>query len=75
MPPALPLSVAEIQVDTGSFFVIVLVAAIAALTVATVPGRFVPPVVVLEIMLGIIVGPEILGLARDVRVAAPARSA
>ncbi|MEZ5076982.1 MAG: cation:proton antiporter [Solirubrobacterales bacterium] len=63
--PALPLPIAELQVDTGSFFVIVLVAAIAAITVATVPGPFVPPVVVLEIGLGIIVGPEVLGLAHD----------
>jgi len=63
--PALPLPIAEIQVDTGSFFVIVLVAAVAATTVATVPGRFVPPVVVLEIFLGIVVGPEVLGLAHD----------
>ena len=42
-----------IHVDTGSFFVIVLVAAIAATTVAIVPGRFAPPVVVVELVLGI----------------------
>jgi Kef-type K+ transport system membrane component KefB len=63
--PVLPLPLAEIQVDTGSFFAIVLVAAVAAITVATVPGRFVPPVVVLEIGLGILIGPEVLGLAHD----------
>ena len=32
-----------IHVDTESFFVIVIVAAVAAATVATVPGRFAPP--------------------------------
>jgi len=52
-----------IHVDTESFFAIVLVSAIAAVTVATVPGRFVPPVVVIELFLGILVGPEVLDLA------------
>jgi Kef-type K+ transport system membrane component KefB len=52
-----------IQIDTDSFFVIVLVAAIAAVIVATVPGRFVPPVVVVELLLGILVGPQVLDLA------------
>ncbi len=52
-----------IHVDTTSFFVIVLVAAVAAITVAAVPGRFVPPVVVVELLLGIVVGPQVLGLA------------
>jgi Kef-type K+ transport system membrane component KefB len=63
--PVLPIPIADLQVDTGSFFVIVIVAALAATTVATVPGRFVPPVVVQEIEHGIIVGPEMLGLAHD----------
>ena len=52
-----------IEVDSGSFFAIVVVAAIAAVTVAAVPRPFAPPVVVVELMLGILVGPEILGLA------------
>jgi Kef-type K+ transport system membrane component KefB len=52
-----------ISVDTDSFFVIVLIAAIAAITVAVVPRRFAPPVVVVELMLGILVGPEVLDLA------------
>jgi Kef-type K+ transport system membrane component KefB len=52
-----------IDVDTDSFFVIVLIAAIAAITVAVVPRRFAPPVVVVELMLGILVGPEVLDLA------------
>ena len=53
----------KIEVDSGSFFAIVVVAALAAVTVAVVPRRFAPPVVVLELMLGILVGPEVLGLA------------
>ncbi len=52
-----------IDVDTDSFFAIVVVAAVAAVTVAAVPKRFAPPVVVLELMLGIVIGPEVLGLA------------
>jgi Kef-type K+ transport system membrane component KefB len=52
-----------IPIDTDSFFVIVTVAAIAAITVAVVPSRFAPPVVVVELLLGIVVGPEVLDLA------------
>ena len=54
-----------ITVDTASFFAIVVVAAVSAITVAVVPKKFAPPVVVLELMLGIVVGPEILGLAHN----------
>lgn len=61
---AFPLPIAEIEVDSQSFFVIVVVAAVAAITVAAVPKRFAPPVVVLELMIGIVVGPEILDLAK-----------
>jgi Kef-type K+ transport system membrane component KefB len=52
-----------IQIDTDSFFVIVTIAAIAAITVAVVPPRLAPPVVVVELLLGIVVGPEVLDLA------------
>jgi Kef-type K+ transport system membrane component KefB len=52
-----------ITVDTHSFFAIVVVAALAAITVAFVPKRLAPPVVVLELVLGIVIGPEVLGLA------------
>ncbi|MGC1852557.1 MAG: cation:proton antiporter [Solirubrobacterales bacterium] len=52
-----------IEVDSESFFVIVVIAAVAAVTVAIVPRRFTPPVVVVELFLGILVGPEVLGLA------------
>jgi len=54
-----------IHVDTTSFFVVVLVAAIAAITVAVVPRGLAPPVVVLELLLGILVGPEVLDLAHS----------
>jgi Kef-type K+ transport system membrane component KefB len=53
-----------ITVDTDSFFAIVVVAAVAAVTVAALPKRFAPPVVVLELVLGIVIGPEILGIAQ-----------
>ncbi len=58
---ALPL--AHVQVDTGSFFAVVMVAAIAAIVVALLPRRMAPPVVVLELVLGIVVGPQVLHLA------------
>lgn len=54
-----------LAVDTDSFFAIVVVAAIAAVTVAAVPMRFAPPVVVLELVLGIVIGPEIFDLAQN----------
>lgn len=60
---ALPTAVVE--VDTGSFFAIVVVAAVAAITVAALPKKLAPPVVVLELMLGIVVGPELLDLAHS----------
>jgi Kef-type K+ transport system membrane component KefB len=53
-----------IEVDAESFFVIVVVAAVAALAVAVLPSRLAPPVVVVELLLGIAVGPEILDLAK-----------
>ncbi|HEX7246127.1 MAG TPA: cation:proton antiporter [Solirubrobacterales bacterium] len=53
-----------ITVDTDSFFVIVTIAALSAVTVAAVPKRFAPPVVVVELLLGIVVGPEVLDLAK-----------
>ncbi|HEX3361839.1 MAG TPA: cation:proton antiporter, partial [Solirubrobacterales bacterium] len=54
-----------IDVDTGSFFAIVVVAAVAAVTVAVVPKRLAPPVVVVELMLGIVIGPHVLHLAHS----------
>jgi Kef-type K+ transport system membrane component KefB len=52
-----------IHIDTESFFVIVLASAVAAVTVAAVPGRFVPPVVVVELLLGILIGPHVFDIA------------
>jgi len=54
-----------IDVDTGSFFAIVLVAAIAAITVAVLPRGMAPPVVVLELVMGIVIGPEVLDFAHS----------
>jgi Kef-type K+ transport system membrane component KefB len=53
-----------IHVDAESFFAIVLVAALAAIAVALLPRRFAPPVVVVELVLGILIGPEVLDLAK-----------
>ncbi|HEX5593600.1 MAG TPA: cation:proton antiporter [Solirubrobacterales bacterium] len=58
------LPTAATTVDTGSFFAIVVVAALAAITVAVVPKRFAPPVVVLELLLGILIGPHVFDLAQ-----------
>ena len=52
-----------IDLDTSSFFVIVAAAALAALFVLGI-GRWVPlPVVVVELVLGILIGPQVLDLA------------
>ena len=59
-----PLPIAATQVDTGSFFAIVVVAALGAVVVAVVPRRFAPPVVVLELLLGIVIGPHVFDLAQ-----------
>ena len=59
------LPLAATTVDTGSFFAIVLVAALAAVTVAAVPKRFAPPVVVLELLAGILIGPHVFGFAHS----------
>jgi Kef-type K+ transport system membrane component KefB len=54
-----------INVDTSSFLVVTAVAALAAVTFSVLPRRFAPPVVVLELFLGILVGPQGLGLAEN----------
>src|SRR5690349_11909569 len=54
-----------VDVDTQSFFFIVLIAALAATTVAVVPRGLAPPVVVLELFMGIVIGPEVLDLAHS----------
>jgi Kef-type K+ transport system membrane component KefB len=52
-----------IDVDTGSFLVVVTVAAVAGVSVALLPKSLAPPVVVVELLLGIVIGPQVLGLA------------
>jgi Kef-type K+ transport system membrane component KefB len=52
-----------ITVDAESFLTVVVVAALAALLAALAGPRLAIPVVVIEIVLGIVVGPELLDLA------------
>jgi Kef-type K+ transport system membrane component KefB len=51
------------NVQAGSFLIIVVAGTVAALVVTLVPRRFAPPVVVLELLFGILIGPQVLGLA------------
>jgi Kef-type K+ transport system membrane component KefB len=53
-----------ISVDSESFLAVVVVAAVAAFAAGLIGPRLAVPVVVLEIVLGIVVGPELLGLAK-----------
>ena len=54
-----------VNVDSESFLAIATVAALAALLGGLLAGGRLPlPVVVLEIVLGIVIGPELLGLAK-----------
>jgi Kef-type K+ transport system membrane component KefB len=53
-----------IEVDSASFLVVTLTAAAAAVAVAVLPRTLAPPVVVLELVLGIVVGPQVLDLAQ-----------
>jgi Kef-type K+ transport system membrane component KefB len=52
-----------VDVDATSFLVIVVVAAIAGMAAAALEPRLTIPVVVIELMLGIVVGPDLLDLA------------
>jgi Kef-type K+ transport system membrane component KefB len=54
-----------IEVDSESFLTVVVVAALAAFVSGLVSPRLTLPVVVLEILFGILVGPELLGLAES----------
>jgi Kef-type K+ transport system membrane component KefB len=53
-----------ITVDSESFLTVVAVGAIAAFAAGLIGPRLALPVVVLEIVLGIVAGPELLGLAK-----------
>jgi Kef-type K+ transport system membrane component KefB len=54
-----------IEVDAESFLVITGAALVAAISFAALPRRIVPPVVVLELLLGILIGPQVLGSAQS----------
>jgi Kef-type K+ transport system membrane component KefB len=53
-----------IGVDSTSFLVIVAMAAVAGLVVTVLGPRVAIPVVVVEILLGILVGPQVAGIAK-----------
>jgi len=52
-----------IDVDSGSFLAVVVAGALAAFIAGQVSVRMPLPVVVVEILLGIVIGPDVLGLA------------
>jgi len=54
-----------VTVDAQSFLAVVVVAAIAALIVGIGGKRVLVPVVVLELVLGILIGPDVLDIAQD----------
>jgi Kef-type K+ transport system membrane component KefB len=54
-----------IEVDSASFLLVMVAAAAAAITVAVLPRSIAPPVVVVELLLGIVIGPQVLGLAES----------
>jgi Kef-type K+ transport system membrane component KefB len=52
------------QIDPASFLVIVVAAATAGILRTTVERRILIPVVVIELVLGILIGPQVAGLAK-----------
>lgn len=50
-----------ISVDERSFFLIIVASVVAAVVATFVPKRFAPPVIVIELILGVLVGPQVLG--------------
>ncbi len=52
-----------VDVDSTSFLVIVVAAATAGIFVTVLEAKIVLPVVVVELVLGIIIGPDVTGLA------------
>jgi Kef-type K+ transport system membrane component KefB len=52
-----------VEVDAASFLVIVVVTAIAGVMAAMLEPRLAIPVVVIELMLGIVIGPDVLDVA------------
>jgi Kef-type K+ transport system membrane component KefB len=62
--PGLPIGVVEAPIDETSLLVIVGVAALAGVLVMVLAPRLTVPVVVVELMLGIVIGPQVLDLAQ-----------
>jgi len=52
-----------VEVDAGSFLIVVAVASLAGVTSALLEKRLAVPVVVIELLFGIVVGPDVIGLA------------
>ena len=65
--PLIPAAAAPISVDAVSFLWIVVSAAVAAVMATVLSSRLMVPVVVFELVLGIIIGPQLLGLAEPDR--------
>jgi Kef-type K+ transport system membrane component KefB len=63
LAPCSPGEVAMTGVDASSFFVIVAFAAIAGVAVTALAPRLALPVVVVELLLGIVIGPQVLDIA------------
>jgi Kef-type K+ transport system membrane component KefB len=59
----LELGVVEAPIDETSLLVIVAISALAGLLVMLISPRLVIPVVVVELVLGIMIGPQVLGIA------------
>jgi len=65
--PLVPAAAAPISVDAVSFLWIIVTAAVAAIAATALAPRVMVPVVVFELVLGIIIGPQVLGLAQPDR--------
>lgn len=50
-----------ISVDERGFFLIIVVAVVAGVIATVIPKKFAPPVIVIELILGVIIGPQVLG--------------
>jgi Kef-type K+ transport system membrane component KefB len=65
--PLISAAAAPISVDAVSFLWIIVSAAVAAVAATALSPRVMVPVVVFELVLGIIIGPQLLGLAQPDR--------
>jgi Kef-type K+ transport system membrane component KefB len=63
MPAPVLAASAQISVDASSFLLVVVCAALAAVVATALSSRVPVPVVVIELVLGIIIGPQVLGIA------------